>query len=193
MSASSDPPQAAAPTPAVAGTETPRRSFLKKFFSIVFGGTAMAVPLFAGIATLLNPLRRKPGSGSGEFYKVCNFDMLTDGQPQLFRILADRTDAWTTYRNEPVGTVYLCKLRDDQLKVFHAACPHAGCAVDYQNDARCFHCPCHDSNFDFDGTRSPTSPSPRDLDSLEYRIADGEVWVKYQDFKAGTAEKKPTT
>ena len=56
---------------------------------------------------------------------------------------------------------------------------------------KAYHCPCHNSSFTADGTRAPDSPSARNLDSLEVKIIDGVVWVKYQDFKTGEKEKHP--
>ena len=33
------------------------------------------------------------------------------------------------------------------------------------------------------------SPSARDLDRLETRVADGKILVKYENFRTGTAQK----
>ena len=64
--------------------------------------------------------------------------------------------------------------------------------ADYKSAKAAYHCPCHNSSFAADGKRDPKSPSARDLDSLPVKIKeDGQVWVKYQDFKTGDKEKKP--
>ena len=65
--------------------------------------------------------------------------------------------------------------------------------VDYNPDAKGYHCPCHDSTFALTGQiSSPSSPSPRGLDELEVELRnDNEVWVKFQNFQAGQAKKTP--
>ena len=54
-------------------------------------------------------------------------------------------------------------------------------------------CPCHNSTFALDGKISSAgSPSPRGLDELEVEIRnDSEVWVKFQNYRAGVPEKIP--
>lgn len=177
----------------------PRRGFLKKLAAVVIGGFVGLVPAVAGLATFLNPLRksvkdklRPSGFRDDGFCKVANLAALQQGQPQAFQIIADRHDAWSTYPHEPIGAVYLCKLSDTKVQAFNVTCPHAGCAVDYRPGPQVYHCPCHNSSFDLEGKRDAKSPSPRDLDSLECEVGDdGQVWVKYQDFKTGDLHKKP--
>ena len=46
--------------------------------------------------------------------------------------------------------------------------------------------------FELDGTRIEPSPSPRNLDTLELddaKLAQGEIWVNYQNFQTGKPEK----
>jgi len=81
------------------------------------------------------------------------------------------------------------------LRVFNTSCPHAGCAVDYKKDEGGkpgYFCPCHDSVFAMDGAQSQNSPSPRGLDRLRYGYVGDSVCVKFQNFQAGHAEKKPS-
>src|SRR5690606_15031476 len=129
----------------------------------------------------LDPLRRK--SKAAEFVKVATLDDLPpDGVPRPYTIVADRTDAWNVYPQEPVGGIYLRRTSGEATpQAFTATCPHLGCFVDYNAGQGHFHCPCHDSSFEVDGTRiNPQHcPSPRDLDSLEVEVRGGnEVWVK---------------
>lgn len=188
------------PTASVpASLDNPRRGFLKKAAAVVIGGVVGLVPALAGLATFLNPLRpsvkskqRPAGFRDDGFCKVAPFDSLPDGVPQAFQIIADRHDAWNTYPQEPIGAVYLCKRSADKVQAFNVTCPHAGCAVDYKAEKKAYHCPCHNSSFTLDGVRDEKSPSPRDLDSLECEIGDdGQVWVKYEDFKTGDKHKNP--
>ncbi len=69
----------------------------------------------------------------------------------------------------------------------------SGCKVDFNRDRQVYQCPCHDSSFKPAGElANPNSPSARGLDSLivdSGKLQAGEVWVKFQSFRAGTAEK----
>jgi menaquinol-cytochrome c reductase iron-sulfur subunit len=72
-------------------------------------------------------------------------------------------------------------------------CPHAGCSISFvpSPEGGKFFCPCHIANFDRTGKRlDATSPSPRDMDALEVDIRNkNEVWVKFQTFGLGIANK----
>ena len=104
----------------------------------------------------------------------------------------DQVDAWTTYRNTPVGAVYL-RRTEDGVQALNVVCPHAGCFVNVAEGGGGFSCPCHDSAFALDGEVSdPDSPSPRAMDELEVEIRnEDEVWVRFQNFLPGREEKVP--
>jgi menaquinol-cytochrome c reductase iron-sulfur subunit len=53
-----------------------------------------------------------------------------------------------------------------------------------------FHCPCHNSQFDLDGSTTNKKP-PRGLDTLEVKVEGNDVLVRYQTFIAGRHEKIP--
>jgi len=169
-----------------------RREFLVKAAAVGIGATTVAVPLLAGLATLLDPLRRKAGAGGPAF--VTTLDALpADGAPRRFVIIADRSDVWNKYPNVPIGAVYLRRVEGEKVLALNVTCPHAGCPVDYRAGANLFLCPCHDSKFDLDGRlASMHSPSQRGMDSLEVEVRNGaEVWVKFQNFEPGKAAKIP--
>src|SRR5262245_45031853 len=173
-----------------------RRGFVKQFLAFAIGGIVGLVPTAVGVATLLNPLRKKvkerqrpSGSDAEGFYRVAPLSALTP-TPQAFKIIADRKDAWNVYPKDSIGAVFLQRLGGDQVRAFNASCPHAGCQVSFRAAQSGYHCPCHNSTFATDGKRDPKSPSPRDLDVLEVKVDNGEVLVKYQKFKAGTEEKR---
>jgi len=173
------------------GATSGRRGFLKKAVALVVGAIAGIVPALAGLMVLLDPLRHKAAAGSA--VKVTTLDALPpDGVPRRFSVVADRTDAWNKYLNVPIGAVYLRRTGADQVEALNVVCPHAGCFVDFNSDGGKFHCPCHNSTFTVDGKiDSPTSPAPRGLDSLQAEVRNGEVWVVFQNFKAGQKEKVP--
>jgi Rieske Fe-S protein len=73
---------------------------------------------------------------------------------------------------------------------FSTICPHLGCGIDWVESKNSFGCPCHESFFSLDGKVS-SGPAPRPMDSLETRVVDGVIEVKFEKFKIGTAEKAP--
>ncbi|MEK7685436.1 MAG: Rieske 2Fe-2S domain-containing protein [Verrucomicrobiota bacterium] len=169
-----------------------RRGFLKKISALLMGGVTALVPTAAGLAVFFDPLRRK--SQAGASIRVTSLGSLpNDGTPRKFSIRADRSDAWNKYPHAPVGAVYLRRTGEKTVEALNVVCPHAGCFVDYRAADRSFFCPCHNSSFNVDGTIADLkSPSPRALDSLEVEIRhQTEVWVKFQNFRIGRAEKLP--
>lgn len=185
----------------------PRRRFLSTAAATVVGAVVALFPMVVGLFTFFDPLgkrkRRVPSlvdsntDGQG-YIKVATVDALPDdGTPQLFKVVSDHVDAWTYFPNEPVGAVFLRKVGDpaqaggEAILAFNSSCPHAGCAVAYRPGLEAFRCPCHNSSFSLMGVRSPDSPSARNLDELEVDVRGSEVWVKFQDYRKGTAEKIP--
>ena len=185
------------PTPPLPMADADRRSFLKKMAAIIAGGVATLVPGVAGLLTFLDPLRRK--AAAAEYIPVAPLDAIPpDGTLRKFTILADKTDAWNKYVNAPVGAVYL-RRDGEKLTCFNVVCPHAGCFVDALPGGG-FACPCHDSEFNPDGSIKPITRaggrtvSPRGMDSLEVdaeALKQGQVRVRFQNFLAGVHEKIP--
>lgn len=169
-----------------------RRDFISKATAVVIGGSLVVAPVVAGLCVLFDPLRRKTESGASVL--VANLKSLPeDGEPRKFSVLATRVDAWNRTPNVPVGAVYLQRLKDDKVRALNVVCPHAGCFVDYRPANSHYFCPCHNSSFGLDGkVQDPKSPSPRGLDELAVEIRNGtEVWVTFQNFRAGVHEKIP--
>lgn len=197
---SETPHSTASPPPA---NEPPRRNFLVEAAAVISGGIVALAPLVSGALFFLDPLKwgwdrsrnRKRGgenSGASGFIKVGRLDAVpVDGAPVKFTVIADRFDAWNTFLKQPIGAVYVRRDGKGGVAAFSVICPHLGCSVDYEAGPKRFHCPCHDSNFTLEGTRQNQTP-PRDLDSLEVdpeRLKQGEVWVKYQNFRTGETHK----
>ncbi len=187
-----DAPSEGAPGPGAEAITSPdpRRGFLTKTLALTLGGLAYAVPAVAGVVAFLNPLRQK--SQAGQFRRLASLDTLPeDGTPQEVSVIADRTDAWNTFANEPIGAVLLRRTGEERVEALNVVCPHAGCSVEYQPAAGRLFCPCHSASFDLSGKRlDANSPSPRDLDTLEVEIRSGtEVWVRFENFRTGTPQK----
>lgn len=173
-------------------TRAARRKFLQSAAAAVLGGAALFVPAGVGLAVFLDPLRaRRDATGWSQVTRLAALP--ADGLPRRFTVVADRVNAWNKTPAVPVGAVYLRRTGETAVQAFNVVCPHAGCLVDYAPTRGGFLCPCHNSTFAVDGrVNDPASPSPRGLDELEVEIRnDGEVWVRFQNFRTGVRDKIP--
>ena len=168
-----------------------RRNFVSKAASIVLGGLAVIVAPVAGLLTVFDPLRRK-GDTRG-LVRVTSLKALPEGvEPRKFPVLDTLVDAWNRTDNVPVGSVYVQRTGPDTVRVLNSVCPHLGCSVGFNAATRGYFCPCHKSRFALDGAiADPNSPSPRAMDALDAMVKDGEVWVKFQNFRKGSPDKIP--
>jgi menaquinol-cytochrome c reductase iron-sulfur subunit len=187
--------------------ETERRSFLARLAAIVIGGVVAIFPFAAGWAVFAHPLRRReegnndaPG-GDGDlagFVRICPLESVpADGTPHPFIVSTDVIDAWTHTPKLRVGEVFLTRSDaggKSTVTALTATCPHLGCTVEFDKTDSHFECPCHESGFAKDGKKL-FGPSLRGLDPLDVKLAgdDGgqEVWVRYEAFRAGIAERIP--
>jgi Rieske Fe-S protein len=88
--------------------------------------------------------------------------------------------------------VWLRRTSNGDPQVFSGACPHMNCTVAWKAEQNGFDCACHISNFDQFG-RVVSGPSPRPLDSLEHRVENGILSVRYQKFKPTAPQKEVLT
>ena len=177
---------------AVHNTEKPtRRNFFKEGLCIAIGTLISIVPFAAGLAVYFDPLRKK-AAGPGGAIRVASLSSLPeDGIPRKFAVLASKSDAWNKYPNVPVGAVYL-RRREGKIEALNTVCPHAGCFVDYAAEKGSFLCPCHNSTFALDGSiNDPKSPSPRGMDPLQVEVRGNDIFVVFQNFRAGTHDRIP--
>lgn len=166
-----------------------RREFLKGVACVALGTCAVGVPVFAGVRVLLSPLG--PKNDEGYLVHLSTLTALPlGGAPLLFEVRVERTDAWTRHPLTAIGAVFIQRTGEREVRAFNASCPHLGCAVEWRTESKTFFCPCHNSNFAADGAVIQPSPSARQLDVLHAEVREnGEVWVQFQSFKAGTPEK----
>ncbi len=170
-----------------------RRDFLR--LGAIASGNLFALALaIPGLKFLLDPLGKR--SAGGEFRPLARLGDLQVGEPKAFAVLAERRDAWVRYPREPVGSVWLVRQpagSKPAVVAFTAECPHLSCPIALAADRGSFFCPCHNSGFHFDGSRT-NDVSPRGMDTLEVELSpdpDPEVRVRFERFQPQTAEKKP--
>jgi Rieske Fe-S protein len=193
------------PTPndsPIVSSEPERRSFLTRLSAISLGTVVAIFPFAAGWGVVMSPLRRKQvdskGGAKDGFLRICPLESVPlDGVPHAFVVTADVVDAWMRAVNQRIGEVFLTHSMADgkpHVVAFTATCPHLGCAVEFDGAESRYECPCHKSGFAKDGAKL-FGPSLRGLDRLETELRgnDGaqEVWVRYERFRAGIAEREP--
>ena len=179
-------------TPPTSPAPPDRRGFLAKLLALGLGGIALGIPALSALAAFFNPWRQK--SESGNWVRVASKAALpVGGPPQRFPVIANRSDAWNGYPAEAIGAVFLCRTSEDSVLALQSICPHNGGCVSYDAEKKNFYCPSHGALFDVQGLRlDEKSISPRNLDQLvaEIRGEDKtEVWVKFERFQDGTAER----
>src|SRR4051794_14440221 len=97
---------------------TPRRNVVAAAAATIIGTLVGLVPLAAGLATFFDPLLRRRSKGGGDgsdrpFRRVASLEALpSDGTPVQVPVVADLTDAWNREPNQPIGAVYLRRLKD---------------------------------------------------------------------------------
>ncbi len=181
-----------------------RRSFFARVAAVAVGGIVAVFPFAAGWAVVADPLRRRKDGAAPDgdelagFVRICPLESVpADGLPHPFVVTSDVVDAWTRTPNQRIGEVFLSRADADgesTVTALSATCPHLGCTVEWDGPATEFECPCHESGFAPDGKKL-FGPSLRGLDPLDVKLTgeDGakEVWVRYEAFRAGIAERIP--
>lgn len=173
--------------------DAPRRTFLKTSVAVGLAACAAGPALCAGVRAVLAPAFQAPKAG--RFHALATVDSLTF-EPQRFDIIDDRQDAWMKLTDQKIGTVFL-RRDGDRILALHSLCPHAGCMIQVARrtnpetgaDATIFQCPCHAARFDLDGNRLD-DVAPRNLDALEHKVENGVVYVRFENYVFGIAEKR---
>ena len=93
----------------------------------------------------------------------------------------------------PIGAVYLRRTGPKTVTAFNVVCPHAGCFVEFMAARNGLLLPLPRQHF---RTRwqdqHSAQPFAATLDQLDVEIRkDSEVWVRFQNFRAGIHEKIP--
>ena len=99
-------------------------------------------------------------------------ELQNDG-PIAHTITVERQAGWA--RTVEEQTVYVLPQHDH--KVLSSVCPHEGCPVVWDQEAKNFLCPCHDSFFTDGGVRL-SGPANSDLTQMPTRVEDGKLQIK---------------
>ena len=186
--------------------ELTRRTFMANATLTIGGvvGLALAVPI---VGSLLPPKSDVAGSWSPLTPQELDALEKATAKPVKMTFTLKFTDA---YLPEQSAQEYVWGIRVDNNEKFKAArpdifapggkadvpydvvnmgfvifspiCPHLGCYYNWSDAQNRFMCPCHGSQYAFDGTHI-AGPAPRGLDPLPLREQSGTaevMWIVYQ-------------
>ncbi len=177
----------------MANTGTGRRRFLNFLTSLVMAalGVLVAVP---ALVYLWAPLRRRSGADAAgaAFLDAGPVADIPPGAWRLVSLEMAHEDGWKKTRVRHAVWVRRSGDGDEGITVLSSICPHLGCPINWHPDQSQFNCPCHGGLFDAEG-RHTGGPPPRPMDPLEFEVRQGRLWVRWQDFKIGVAERVPVS
>jgi len=166
-----------------------RRGFLNFLADMLMSVIALivAVPV---IGYILAPLRRKTESaeGAATFLDAGPIADFPVGQWRLATLEMIQEDGWKKTRVRHSVWVRRQGETAQAIAVLSTICPHLGCPINWHPDQSQFVCPCHGGVFSAEGSHI-SGPPPRSMDSLEFEVREGRLWVRWQDFKIGVAER----
>ena len=171
-------------TPQSEQQETSRRRFIKWLLGILLAINGM----IAGIPFLRSLVGPQAAAQSDQWLKVAAINSLPEGKPVGIRFQSEPEEAYI--HTTVLRSVWVIKHSSEDITVFSPICPHLGCYYQWSQQSRRFECPCHASLFALDG-KVLGGPAPRPLDTLQSRIKNGNLFVKWERFKVGTPAKIP--
>lgn len=174
-------------------TNPTRRGFLSFLTGLVLAILGLLI-LIPALVYLFTPLRRKGGTAGSEsaFLDVGPLSALPIGEWRLLLLEVVREDGWGKTRSRHAIWVRRQGTEERDITVLSSICPHLGCPINWFPDKSEFVCPCHGGLFDASG-RHIGGPPPRSMDPLEFEVRAGQLWVRWQDFKIGVAERTPVS
>lgn len=115
---------------------------------------------------------------------------LPEGKWQLVPLKIVSQDGWIKAKEQHAVWVRRPENAEQKVEVLSPLCPHLGCPINWFPDKAEFMCPCHGGVFNANG-KHLTGPPPRSMDPLSFEVRDGHLWVRWEEFKIGTAQRIP--
>jgi Rieske Fe-S protein len=170
-----------------------RRGFLGFLTNLllVIIGLIVAIP---ALGYFLSPLRRKSGTegAQSDFQDIGLLSDVPVGQWRLLPLEMTRQDGWKKTHVKHAVWVRRQDKGEPAITVLSSICPHLGCPINWHPDRSEFVCPCHGGIFNQNGEHT-SGPPPRGMDLLQFETRAGRLWVRWQDFKIGVAERVPVS
>jgi Rieske Fe-S protein len=123
-------------------------------------------------------------SNHREWLDLALLEEIPEDHPVKKALVISQDAGWGEFNTQQL--VWILK-KGSYLVAYSAICPHLNCTINAAENG--FICPCHGSAWDQSGKRLG-GPTPRGLDTLEYKIEDGMIKIRYQLFKPGIPEKE---
>ena len=169
-----------------------RRRFLSSCTGVLIGviGLLSAVPI---LGYFLAPLRRKRDeeAAGASFVDLGPLEDLPVGEWRLLSLEVVRQDGWEKDRQRHAVWVRRQENPTGRLPCCRPICPHLGCPVNWHPDQTQFVCPCHGGIFNAEGRHDVGPAAPVDGPAGFREVRGGRLWVRWQDFKIGVAERIP--
>jgi quinol---cytochrome c reductase iron-sulfur subunit, bacillus type len=158
-----------------------RRSFLGMISGLIVAGISAVLGVTIGRYSISPSFST---SNEQEWTDLGSLDEFAEGKLVKKNVIVSQAAGWGKFQSQ--RSVWVVR-KGESVNVFSGVCPHLGCSVNTRADK--FICACHGSEWDVEGG-ALAGPTPRGLDTLEFRVEDGKLKVKYQDFKQGLTTKE---
>lgn len=158
-----------------------RRSFLGVVSGLIGAGISAVLGVTIGrfaIAPAFSSSGEQPWTDLGPLEEIA------EGKLVKKNVVVTQDAGWGKFQTQ--RSVWIVR-KGENVTIFSGVCPHLGCAVNIKADK--FICACHGSEWD-EGGKTLAGPSPRGLDSLEHKVEENKLKVRYQDFKQGISSKE---
>ncbi len=158
-----------------------RRSFLGVISGSIVAGISAVLGVTIGRVSIAPAFSASAEQG---WTDLGSLDGIAEGKLVKKNVIISQDAGWGKFQTQ--RSVWIVR-KGGNVKIFSGVCPHLGCAITPR--AEKFICACHGSEWDGDGN-TQAGPSPRGLDTLEFRVEENKLKVKYQDFKQGVTTKE---
>jgi quinol---cytochrome c reductase iron-sulfur subunit, bacillus type len=158
-----------------------RRSFLGLISGLIVAGISTVLGVTIGRYSISPAFST---SNEQDWTDLGSLDEFAEGKLVKKNVIVSQDAAWGKFQTQ--RSVWVIR-KGESVNVFSGVCPHLGCSVNTRADK--FICACHGSEWNVEGS-TLTGPTPRGLDTLEFRVEDKKLKVKYQDFKQGITTKE---
>ena len=158
-----------------------RRSFLGVISGLIVAGVSAVLGVTIGRYSISPAFST---SNEQEWTDLGSLGEFAEDKLVKKNVIVSQDAGWGKFQSQ--RSVWVVR-KGESVKVFSGVCPHLGCSVNTRADK--FVCACHGSEWDAVGN-TLAGPSPRGLDTLEIRIEENKLKVKYQDFKQAVTTKE---
>lgn len=163
--------------------EVSRRTFLS-YVNVAIGGF---IAMILGIPTIGAAIAGAFSQSQENRLSAGAVSSFPTGEPKSVTLTITTKDGWIQSKDDK--GIWVVKRSDNDFTVYNGRCVHLGCAYSWNPTAKEFDCPCHGGRYTIDG-KVIGGPPPRPLDTLDWKIDQGNLVVDYKDFRLGVPSKE---